>query len=40
MSVIQAALMDDLSFTALRDTLYAHTTLAGSLNKLFGALPD
>jgi pyruvate/2-oxoglutarate dehydrogenase complex dihydrolipoamide dehydrogenase (E3) component len=38
MGVIQAAMMGDLPYTALRDTAFAHPTLSESLNNLFMAL--
>jgi pyruvate/2-oxoglutarate dehydrogenase complex dihydrolipoamide dehydrogenase (E3) component len=34
-SVLQTAMMGDLSYTALRDGMFAHPTLAESLNNLF-----
>jgi pyruvate/2-oxoglutarate dehydrogenase complex dihydrolipoamide dehydrogenase (E3) component len=40
MSVIQAAMMGDLPYTALRDTAFAHPTLAESLNNLFMTLDE
>jgi pyruvate/2-oxoglutarate dehydrogenase complex dihydrolipoamide dehydrogenase (E3) component len=38
MSVLQVAMMGDLPYTALRDGVFAHPTLAESLNNLFMAL--
>jgi pyruvate/2-oxoglutarate dehydrogenase complex dihydrolipoamide dehydrogenase (E3) component len=38
MSVLQVAMMGDLPYTALRDGIFAHPTLAESLNNLFMAL--
>jgi len=38
MSVIQMAMMGDLPYTALRDGVFAHPTLAESLNNLFMTL--
>ncbi|MEZ4425150.1 MAG: mercuric reductase [Gemmatimonadota bacterium] len=38
MSVLQMAMVADLPFTALRDGVFAHPTLAESLNNLFLAL--
>lgn len=35
MAMIQIAMMGDLSYTALRDGIFAHPTLAESLNTLF-----
>ncbi|MEJ7901983.1 MAG: mercuric reductase [Thermomicrobiales bacterium] len=39
-AMIQIAMMGDLPYTALRDGVFAHPTLAESLNILFGALED
>lgn len=41
-SMLQIAMMGDLPYTALRDGVFAHPTLAESLNNLFGKLrsPD
>jgi pyruvate/2-oxoglutarate dehydrogenase complex dihydrolipoamide dehydrogenase (E3) component len=39
-AMIQIAMMGDLAYTALRDGVFAHPTLAESLNILFGALED
>jgi pyruvate/2-oxoglutarate dehydrogenase complex dihydrolipoamide dehydrogenase (E3) component len=36
MSMLQIAMMGDLPYTALRDGIFAHPTLAESLNNLFG----
>jgi pyruvate/2-oxoglutarate dehydrogenase complex dihydrolipoamide dehydrogenase (E3) component len=38
MSVLQTAMMGDLPYTALRDAVYAHPTLAESVENLFGTL--
>jgi pyruvate/2-oxoglutarate dehydrogenase complex dihydrolipoamide dehydrogenase (E3) component len=38
MSMMQIAMMGDLPFTALRDAIFAHPTLAESLNNLFAGL--
>jgi pyruvate/2-oxoglutarate dehydrogenase complex dihydrolipoamide dehydrogenase (E3) component len=38
MSVIEAAMMGKLPYTALRDGVFAHPTLAESLNTLFTAM--
>jgi pyruvate/2-oxoglutarate dehydrogenase complex dihydrolipoamide dehydrogenase (E3) component len=38
MSMLQIAIMGKLPYTALRDGVFAHPTLAESLNNLFGAL--
>jgi len=38
MSVLQVAMMGDLPYTALRDGVFAHPTLAESLNNLFMTL--
>jgi pyruvate/2-oxoglutarate dehydrogenase complex dihydrolipoamide dehydrogenase (E3) component len=40
MSIVQMAMLGDLPFTALRDGIFAHPTLAESLNNLFAALAD
>jgi pyruvate/2-oxoglutarate dehydrogenase complex dihydrolipoamide dehydrogenase (E3) component len=37
-SVIQTAMMGGLPYTALRDGVFAHPTLAESLNNLFASL--
>lgn len=39
-SMIQIAMMGDLPYTALRDGVFAHPTLAESLNNLFGELQE
>jgi len=39
-SVLQLAMMGDLPYTALRDAVLAHPTLAESINNLFMALDD
>ena len=38
MSMMQIAMMGELPFTALRDAIFAHPTLAESLNNLFAKL--
>lgn len=38
MSVLQTAMMGDLPYTAIRDGVFAHPTLAESLNNLFQTL--
>ncbi|MFI5274907.1 MAG: mercuric reductase [Ktedonobacterales bacterium] len=38
MSMLQIAMMGGLPYTALRDAVFAHPTLAESLNNLFGSL--
>jgi pyruvate/2-oxoglutarate dehydrogenase complex dihydrolipoamide dehydrogenase (E3) component len=38
MAMIQIAMMGDLPYTALRDAVFAHTTLAESLNTLFSTV--
>jgi pyruvate/2-oxoglutarate dehydrogenase complex dihydrolipoamide dehydrogenase (E3) component len=38
MSMMQIAMMGDLPFTTLRDAIFAHPTLAESLNNLFSGL--
>jgi pyruvate/2-oxoglutarate dehydrogenase complex dihydrolipoamide dehydrogenase (E3) component len=38
MTMIQLAMMGGLSYTTLRDTMYAHPTFAESLNNLFSKL--
>ena len=38
MSMLQMAMMGKLPYTVLRDAVFAHPTLAESLNNLFGAL--
>ncbi|MGD8625785.1 MAG: mercuric reductase [Anaerolineae bacterium] len=40
MSVLQVAMMGKLPYTALRDGIFAHPTLAESLNNLFMTLGD
>lgn len=39
-SMLQIAMMGDLPYTALRDAVFSHPTLAESLNNLFGSLTD
>jgi pyruvate/2-oxoglutarate dehydrogenase complex dihydrolipoamide dehydrogenase (E3) component len=38
MSLLQVAMMGNLPYTALRDGVFAHPTLAESLNNLFATL--
>jgi pyruvate/2-oxoglutarate dehydrogenase complex dihydrolipoamide dehydrogenase (E3) component len=38
MSMLEIAMMGKLPYTALRDGVFAHPTLAESLNNLFGTL--
>ena len=38
MSVIQMAMMGKVPYTAIRDGVFAHPTLAESLNNLFMAM--
>jgi pyruvate/2-oxoglutarate dehydrogenase complex dihydrolipoamide dehydrogenase (E3) component len=38
MSVVQVAMMGKLPYTALRDGVFSHPTVAESLNNLFMAL--
>ena len=40
MSALQVAMMGDMPFTALRDGVFAHPTLAESFNNLFDAFDD
>jgi pyruvate/2-oxoglutarate dehydrogenase complex dihydrolipoamide dehydrogenase (E3) component len=40
MSMLEIAMMGQVPYTALRDGIFAHPTLAESLNNLFGALED
>lgn len=40
MAVLQMAMMGQVPFTAIRDGVFAHPTLAESLNNLFSALDD
>lgn len=40
MAVVQMAMMGKLPYTALRDGIFAHPTLAESLNTLFAAIDD
>ncbi len=39
-SMLQIAMMGDLPYTALRDGVFAHPTLAESLNNVFGSLEE
>ncbi len=38
MSVLQMAIMGKVPYTAIRDSVFAHPTLAESLNNLFMAM--
>ncbi len=38
MSMVQLAMMGGLPYTALRDAIFAHPTLAESLNNLFAQI--
>ncbi len=38
MAILQVAMMGQLPYTALRDGIFAHPTLAESLNNLFAML--
>jgi len=38
MSMLELAMMGGLTYTALRDGVFAHPTLAESLNNLFSTL--
>jgi hypothetical protein len=38
MSALEIAMMGNLPYTALRDGIFAHPTLAESMNNLFMAL--
>jgi len=38
MAVLQMAMMGGVPYTALRDAVFAHPTLAESLNNLFAAM--
>jgi pyruvate/2-oxoglutarate dehydrogenase complex dihydrolipoamide dehydrogenase (E3) component len=40
MSMLQIAMMGGIPYTALRDGVFAHPTLAESLNNLFATLKD
>jgi len=40
MAMLEIAMMGDLPYTRLRDGIFAHPTLAESLNTLFGSLSD
>ncbi len=39
MSILQMAMMGKVPYTTLRDGIFAHPTLAESLNTLFSSLP-
>ncbi len=38
MTVVQVAMMGNLPYTALRDGIFSHPTLAEGLNTLFAAM--
>jgi pyruvate/2-oxoglutarate dehydrogenase complex dihydrolipoamide dehydrogenase (E3) component len=38
MTILQIAMMGKLPYTALRDAIFAHPTLAEGLNSLFSTL--
>jgi pyruvate/2-oxoglutarate dehydrogenase complex dihydrolipoamide dehydrogenase (E3) component len=38
MAILEVAMMGKLPYTALRDGIFAHPTLAESLNNLFGTI--
>jgi pyruvate/2-oxoglutarate dehydrogenase complex dihydrolipoamide dehydrogenase (E3) component len=38
MSILQMAMMGSIPYTAIRDTVFAHPTLAESLNNLFATM--
>jgi hypothetical protein len=40
MAILQMAMMGQVPYTAIRDGVFAHPTLAESLNNLFSALDD
>jgi pyruvate/2-oxoglutarate dehydrogenase complex dihydrolipoamide dehydrogenase (E3) component len=40
MAMIQIALMGEVPYTVLRDTIFAHPTLAESLNNLFATIDE
>jgi pyruvate/2-oxoglutarate dehydrogenase complex dihydrolipoamide dehydrogenase (E3) component len=40
MAVVQTAMLGRLPYTALRDAIYAHPTMAEGLNPLFARVPD
>jgi pyruvate/2-oxoglutarate dehydrogenase complex dihydrolipoamide dehydrogenase (E3) component len=40
MAVVQTAILGGLPYTALRDAIYAHPTMAEGLNALFARVPD
>ncbi len=40
LSVVQIAMLGGLPYTALRDAVFAHPTLAESLNTLFARLGE
>jgi pyruvate/2-oxoglutarate dehydrogenase complex dihydrolipoamide dehydrogenase (E3) component len=40
MAMVEVAMMGKLPYTALRDGIFAHPTLAESLNNLFAAIAD
>jgi pyruvate/2-oxoglutarate dehydrogenase complex dihydrolipoamide dehydrogenase (E3) component len=40
MAIIQVAMLGKLPYTALRDAVFAHPTLAESLNNLFATIDE
>jgi pyruvate/2-oxoglutarate dehydrogenase complex dihydrolipoamide dehydrogenase (E3) component len=40
MSVVQTAMMGKLPYTALRDAVFTHPTMAEGLGPLFSGVPD
>jgi hypothetical protein len=40
MAMVEIAMLGGLPYTALRDGIFAHPTLAESLNNLFATLGD
>jgi pyruvate/2-oxoglutarate dehydrogenase complex dihydrolipoamide dehydrogenase (E3) component len=40
MAMMQIAMMGEVPYTALRDAVFSHPTLAESLNNLFAAIGD
>ncbi len=39
MSMLEIAMLEKLTYSTLRDTIFAHPTLAEALNKPFAELP-
>jgi hypothetical protein len=40
MAMIQIAMMGEVPYTVLRDAIFAHPTLAESLNNLFATIEE